>query len=159
MMVWGGLSVYFPESYSEGHIKSIEQEYGSADPRIFSRLFSGGKNGAINIYNNSYGPSGILSKGYKDRHLEIEDGSENQGGPGEPLEQEWQTNTNSAGYSHLHKYGFGRVDAGAAVEKTLEWSLVAPEQASQEYSSATLGLGHNGLLPGGSYHQSPIDDV
>jgi subtilisin-like proprotein convertase family protein len=42
----------------------------------------------------------------------------------DPSDSDWATN--EAGYQINHKYGFGRVDAGAAVEAALTWSPVAP---------------------------------
>ncbi len=80
------------------------------------------------------------------QHILIETAHKNQGGMGETLEQEWQNNTNAAGYSHLYKYGFGRVDAGAAVAKAIEWTSVPEETATQAYSTAVFGIGDAGIF-------------
>jgi subtilisin-like proprotein convertase family protein len=42
----------------------------------------------------------------------------------DPSDSDWATN--EAGYGINHKYGFGRVNAGAAVEAALTWSPIAP---------------------------------
>lgn len=49
-----------------------------------------------------------------------------------PGDEDWTTN--GAGYSINHKYGFGRIDAEAALNQALQWTPVA-EETSVEYSS------------------------
>ncbi|MCA9913088.1 MAG: S8 family serine peptidase, partial [Anaerolineae bacterium] len=53
--------------------------------------------------------------------------------------------TNSAGYSHSDAYGFGMIDAGAAVNAALTWENVPPEMS---YTSITHAV--NQPIPDGS---------
>lgn len=70
-----GVSGVAPQAQLIGYRKGLGNYL--VDPRAYDGLFSGGKNRNIDIYNNSYGPSRILAKGYEYRHEEIEDGAKN----------------------------------------------------------------------------------
>ena len=94
--------------------------------------------------------SGKPSLSWRDvQHILIKTAHKNLGEVGEPLEQEWKRNTNAAGYSHLDKYGFGRVDASAAVKMAIEWTLLSPEEVSQDYVHAELAIGDGALFSDG----------
>ncbi|MDY0095128.1 MAG: proprotein convertase P-domain-containing protein [Candidatus Vecturithrix sp.] len=84
--------------------------------------------------------------GWRDvQHILIETAEKNRGEAGDILAQEWQDNTNAAGVSHLYKYGFGRVDAAAAVEKAESWTLLpAPAAETIEF----LNFGQGDILDG-----------
>ena len=58
------------------------------------------------------------------------------------LDGEWSAN--GAGHWHSHKYGFGRVDANAAVQLAADWPILGNRQVAQASSSGTV------LLPEGS---------
>jgi subtilisin-like proprotein convertase family protein len=47
----------------------------------------------------------------------------------DPLDADWTTN--GAGYHVNHKYGFGRVDVGAAVTTARSWSPLGPEVSAE----------------------------
>lgn len=51
----------------------------------------------------------------------------------DPNDSDW--NTNSAGYNINHKYGFGRIDASAAVEAAKNWILLDPLLETKASSS------------------------
>jgi subtilisin family serine protease len=52
----------------------------------------------------------------------------------DPNDGDWFTN--AAGYHVNHKYGFGRVDAQAAVDAALTWTPAGPEVVTPEISSS-----------------------
>lgn len=56
----------------------------------------------------------------------------------DPADADWTTN--AAGYHVNHKYGFGRVDAAAAVEAAAAWTNLAPEVASEGTASPRLAI-------------------
>lgn len=60
----------------------------------------------------------------------------------DPLDAGWHTN--AAGYHHNHRYGFGAIDAEAAVNAALSWTPVLPE-----VTLATPILTTNLALPDG----------
>ncbi len=47
----------------------------------------------------------------------------------DPTDTDWTTN--AAGYHVNHKYGFGRVDAAAAVIAAAAWTNLAPEVSAR----------------------------
>jgi len=51
--------------------------------------------------------------------------------------------TNGAGYEVNHKYGFGRIDAEAAVNAALTWSSAGPEVVAQATSSPNIAIPDN----------------
>lgn len=56
----------------------------------------------------------------------------------DPLHPDWVTN--GAGHDINHSYGFGMVDAGAAVTAALGWSNVAAEMTHQAAASPSLAI-------------------
>ncbi len=58
-----------------------------------------------------------------------------------PSDPDWLTN--GAGYDVNHKYGFGRLDAEAAVDTALTWSSSGPEVVAQDTSSPNLPIPDN----------------
>ncbi|GAK52863.1 hypothetical protein U14_04120 [Candidatus Moduliflexus flocculans] len=60
---------------------------------------------------------------------------------------EWETN--AAGYAHSYDYGFGRVDATAAVEAALSWKIVSEEREKpvigKDYTKRQIPEGGEGL--------------
>jgi subtilisin-like proprotein convertase family protein len=59
----------------------------------------------------------------------------------DPTESEWTTN--GAGYHINHKYGFGRIDAYAAVNKAVTWKNVGPEMSIVASRSPYLPIPDN----------------
>jgi kexin len=63
----------------------------------------------------------------------------------DPTDSDWTTN--GAGYPINHKYGFGRVDAQAAVTTATGWTSAGPEVATPEISSSpNLAIPDNDVI-------------
>jgi len=59
----------------------------------------------------------------------------------DPMDADWTTN--GAGYNINHKYGFGRIDALAAVNAALTWTSAGPETSTQGNSNPNLPIPDN----------------
>ena len=82
------------------------------------------------------------------QHLLIETAEKN-----DPTDLDWQTN--AAGYAINHKYGFGRIDAAAAVNAALSWQNVPQEIEDSKRPQGDSLV--NKVIPDGTYdHGKPL---